>query len=140
MPNNYWGTTTNTQIESLNTDIYDECPLGKIYYAPILSSQLTSMADVSPQDGVPDAAVIDLSSTIAPSPDPGLVFVDTTWFTSSSPVIILNCAVVANDVTLTIEPGVEVQVEDNILFDVRCLLYTSPSQRDGLLSRMTSSA
>ena len=35
---------------------------------------------------------------------------------------------------------VEVEFEDNLLTVRTCLLYTSPSPRDGLLSRMPSSA
>ena len=43
-----------------------------------------------------------------------------------------------------IEPAVDISVFETHLGDadavVRCLLYTSPSPRDGLLSRMPSSA
>ena len=35
---------------------------------------------------------------------------------------------------------VEVNVREGVLFEPSCLLYTSPSPRDGLLSRMPSSA
>ena len=31
-------------------------------------------------------------------------------------------------------------IQETILLNIRCLLYTSPSPRDGLLSRMPSSA
>ena len=31
-------------------------------------------------------------------------------------------------------------IKQNMFLDIRCLLYTSPSPRDGLLSRMPSSA
>ena len=52
--------------------------------------------------------------------------------------------VAVNDITMTIGPGVTGLLGPNgagksTLINI-CLLYTSPSPRDGLLSRMPSSA
>ena len=41
---------------------------------------------------------------------------------------------------VTVAPGVHAELEEQLEEKYGCLLYTSPSPRDGLLSRMPSSA
>ena len=47
---------------------------------------------------------------------------------------------IATMITLLQSMGVEVIFDDRMRLNLNCLLYTSPSPRDGLLSRMPSSA
>lgn len=49
----------------------------------------------------------------------GGIYTNTTWTKANSPYYVNGNLVVFDEVTLTIEPGVEIQVEDNVLIEIR---------------------
>ena len=60
---------------------------------------------------------------------------------NGSDVLAVDCSQRAIDELRQLEPSIEARVVDSTDEEsISCLLYTSPSPRDGLLSRMPSSA
>jgi parallel beta-helix repeat protein len=95
---NYWGTTNTTVIDSLIYDKNDNITLPNfIEYMPILTE---------PHPDTPLNTYTEAS---------GILASDTTWTQTNSPYVVTAPLLVNDSVTLTIEPGVVVYLNDTYL-------------------------
>ena len=110
--------------------------LRRIALVPLACVLLLSGALLSPpsanaaQRALPEKVVINDSRTSDPAVDIAKVTLNASWYWDS-----------VQSLSVKVPNGFQPGHRLTVYFDINgCLLYTSPSPRDGLLSRMPSSA
>ena len=100
---NYWGVTSAVTIPTKINDFYDNVQVGIVQFTPFRMSPggALNFTNVSI---APPAAIVSGPVNVT-----GAISTDWTWTKVGNPYIIIGNIVISSGVTLTIEPGVEVQ-------------------------------
>ncbi|OQX24568.1 MAG: hypothetical protein BWK80_20140 [Desulfobacteraceae bacterium IS3] len=98
MSGNWWGTADTAQINRMIFDAKNDFYLPEVKYAPIAAEKIagtgSSLSYEPPQEEIPD--------------QPGVISKDAVWTLDNSPYYVSGNIWVRENITLEIEPGVEV--------------------------------
>ena len=124
VPNNWWGTTEECEIEEQIYDGCDDASVGIVYYSPVLTG---------PFDTTPSSVDVNRCPTCGTG-----VVSDTTWTVADSPYTVTSSITLFPGFTLTIEPGVEVIFSSGVRLNIRGTLIAEGTEINPIIFRSSA--